>query len=585
MAEEWKAKGNEALKAKDFDQAIECYSKAIELDGSNHVYYSNRSAAYLSKGDAEKALEDGDRCIQAKPDWPKGHGRKAAALHSLHKYPEAIQAYEEGLKVAPEDAALKNGLEEVKAAEARSAAGGENPFAKLFGGDVISKLASYPHLAKYLADPDFVAKMRMLEANPNNLQLVMSDPRVMEAFGALTGINFMNPGDMGAGTGASASAPTPAAAPPQPKEVVEEEPEEEPMPEVDEDGEPLSEEAKTKILEEREVAKKRKADAKLAVEAKKRGNDHYTKKEFEQALVCYDEAIALDPTNMQFYNNKAAVMFEQKDFDSCISLCKEGIDLGRANRAAYADVAKAYVRIGKAHYAKNEFEEAVKNLEAAQVENYTKEIERLIKKYQLEMRKAAEQAYINPELALEAKEKGNEKFRAGDFPAAVREYEEAIKRDPANAVYRNNLASALTKLGDFNSAKEACEKALELDPAYVKAWAKKGDIEFFMKEYHKALESYKKGLEFEANNALCTGGVSKTLQKIQQANQSGEMDKERAAHAMADPEIQAILSDPIIRNILQEFQTNPASAQKALQDPTVAAKIEKLIAAGVLQMR
>lgn len=35
-------------------------------------------------------------------------------------------------------------------------------------------------------------------------------------------------------------------------------------------------------------------------------------------------------------------------------------------------------------------------------------------------------------------------------------------------------------------------QALELDPKYVKAWAKKGDIEFFMKEYHKALDSYKK---------------------------------------------------------------------------------------------
>lgn len=34
-------------------------------------------------------------------------------------------------------------------------------------------------------------------------------------------------------------------------------------------------------------------------------------------------------------------------------------------------------------------------------------------------------------------------------------------------------------------------QALQLDPKYVKAWAKKGDIEFFMKEYHKALDSYK----------------------------------------------------------------------------------------------
>ena len=29
-----------------------------------------------------------------------------------------------------------------------------------------------------------------------------------------------------------------------------------------------------------------------------------------------------------------------------------------------------------------------------------------------------------------------------------------------------------------------CAQALDLDPAYTKAWAKKGDIEFFMKVSH-----------------------------------------------------------------------------------------------------
>lgn len=35
---------------------------------------------------------------------------------------------------------------------------------------------------------------------------------------------------------------------------------------------------------------------------------------------------------------------------------------------------------------------------------------------------------------------------------------QAVKRDPTNAAYRNNLAAALSKIGDFNAAKAACEK-------------------------------------------------------------------------------------------------------------------------------
>ena len=69
------------------------------------------------------------------------------------------------------------------------------------------------------------------------------------------------------------------------------------------------------------------------------------------------------------------------------------------------------------------------------------------------------------------------------------------------------------------------------------------------------------------------------------SNQTGEADPERQKRAMADPEIQAILGDAQMRSILQEMQTDPAKAQKAMRDPTIAGKLEKLIAAGVLQVR
>jgi stress-induced-phosphoprotein 1 len=55
-------------------------------------------------------------------------------------------------------------------------------------------------------------------------------------------------------------------------------------------------------------------------------------------------------------------------------------------------------------------------------------------------------------------------------------------------------------------------------------------------------------------------------------------------HAMADPEIQQIMQDPRIRQVLQDMQENPAAGQAALRDPDIAARINKLIAAGVLKV-
>ena len=51
---------------------------------------------------------------------------------------------------------------------------------------------------------------------------------------------------------------------------------------------------------------------------------------------------------------------------------------------------------------------------------------------------------------------------------------------------------------------------------------------------------------------------------------------------MADPEIQAILQTPEVRNALQELQTNPAAIQNVMKNPSLAAKIQKLIEAGVI---
>lgn len=36
------SEGNEAFKAKNYAEAIAKYSDAIQLDDSNHIYYSNR---------------------------------------------------------------------------------------------------------------------------------------------------------------------------------------------------------------------------------------------------------------------------------------------------------------------------------------------------------------------------------------------------------------------------------------------------------------------------------------------------------------------------------------------------------------
>ena len=45
-AEELKAKGNAAFSAKNYTEAVDFFTQAINLDPNNHVLFSNRSASY-----------------------------------------------------------------------------------------------------------------------------------------------------------------------------------------------------------------------------------------------------------------------------------------------------------------------------------------------------------------------------------------------------------------------------------------------------------------------------------------------------------------------------------------------------------
>lgn len=88
---------------------------------------------------------------------------------------------------------------------------------------------------------------------------------------------------------------------------------------------------------------------------------------------------------------------------------------------------------------------------------------------------------------------------------------------------------------EWGRAKENFEISIKKDPTYQKAYAKKGDCHFFMKEYHKALETFETGFKLDSNDQLCKNGVAKTQQAIYSSGDNKEDQQARAQRAMQDP--------------------------------------------------
>lgn len=574
-----KERGNAAFSAGRFEEAAQHFSEGIELDPNNHVLFSNRSACYASLKQFDQALDDAERVVAIKADWAKGYSRKGAALHGLGRLPDAIEAYEAGLKLDPNNQQMKQSIEELKDQLEFGAGGGPggNPFGdrQIFTEDVWPKLAMHPSTRGFMGQPDFVQKIKEIIANPSKLQMHMGDQRVLQAFAVAMGLNLQMPGAGEAAdqfpssssppAQASAASAAPASTQPSPASAAGSKTQSAPQP--------------PKAETEEEMQHRR------AEEVKEEGNTFYKRREFDQAIAKYDEALALWPDNISFLNNKATALSEAGRYEECVALCEDTIEKGRAQRADFKLVARTFARMGGALAKMNRFDEAIRALEKSLAEHRTSEVVNRLHETERLKREFEAQAYLNPEIAVQEKERGNALFKEGKFADALDAYSEAIKRNPDEPAYWSNRSACYTKLARFDLALKDAEKCLELNPSFVKGFVRKGNAHFGLKEYHKALEAFDSGMKLDPAQPELREGAVRVSSALAREQSSGQVDPERAARAMADPEIQAILSDPSFQQILKSMQENPGLAAEFMSKPEIAAKVRKLIAAGILQTR
>jgi len=562
MADELKAKGNKAFSEKKYEEAIDYFTQAINIDSSNHVFFSNRSACYTSLGNYQKALEDAEQTIKLKSDWPKGYSRKGAALYGLGRLDEASDAYNEGLKLDPNNALLKKGLEDVESAMQRNGmAGMEQMFQELLSGDLVEKCAK-TKCAKYLNEPDFVNILKEIQANPNTINQHMKDQRVLE---------FVLSALMPAGADAQFTN-TP---PPEYTEARESKPEPKPEPEPEPEPE-LTEEEKEKKNKREESDKE-----------KQLGNAAYKKKDFETALTHYAKAYEIDDTNIAVLTNKAAVLYEMGNYDECIKICEDAVDHGREIFADFKLIARAFHRIGNAYNKKGDFDSAIKYYNKSLAEHRTPQVLEVLRKTEKEKAEAAKLAYHDVAKADEARNQGNVLFKEGKYSEAVKFYTEAIKRNEDDPRNWNNRATCYIKLMAISEAEKDADECIKRDPNFLKAYIRKAQVYLAKRETSKAVDMLNfvrerdtdKKLEAEVQQQMmkCYGSINQT--------QNNATDEEIMNNVRNKPEITQILFYPIMRRILEQMQNDPNAINDHLKNPTVAAKIRTLIDAGIIRIK
>jgi len=120
----------------------------------------------------------------------------------------------------------------------------------------------------------------------------------------------------------------------------------------------------------------------------------------------------------------------------------------------------------------------------------------------------------------------------------------------------------------------------------VKAYKRLAAIHNLNKDYHKAIDTYKKAMEFAPDDADLKNGIQHSSLLISKAQANPEEREIRRKRAMADPEIQTILANPAVDKLLQNLSQggNQAEAMKMLSDPALKESFDRLVASGAVAL-
>jgi len=570
-AEDFKAQGNAAAKAGNFEEAVRCYTSAIELDGTNHVYYSNRSNVYSQLHRYEEALADAEQCIQLKPDFGKGYVRKCDALKGMGRLDDAMKAIDDG------EAAV--GDAEPLLAQRRSSLAEEQaaPFMRdLFGPGMEQKLRANPKTRAYLdEDPTLLARLRLLGTNPQMMMQMGADPKIGECMMVLLGIDPANlptemPGD------ASAATAEPTVFP-----EVKAEPEPEPVPE--------------KTPEELDAER-----------LKEEGNALFKEKQYEQAIAKYEAAFETFKA-IVYLNNISSCLLKLGRVDEAEAKAYEAYDysLEHSGSGTFEDRAKSLAKAASAQYQKKEYAKAIETLKRSMTEFRSRQTLALLRKVEEEYEAFQKEQAFDKDLAERLKEEGNTLFKAQKYGEAIEKYTEALKHLPfddrecveTNARYvdcrtlligiHNNRSFAYFKIGQLNLSYDDATRVLELykDSHNIKALLRKAQVERLRRQYYKAIDTYKIVLGLDPRNQDAIDGYGKAYLKVQevQADPDSKESQEVINIALADEDIQRMVKDPGLAEVLKAISEDPKAAEAYLKDPTISDRINTLVNAGIIR--
>ncbi|CAL5989342.1 Stress-induced_protein sti1 [Hexamita inflata] len=182
------------------------------------------------------------------------------------------------------------------------------------------------------------------------------------------------------------------------------------------------------------------------------------------------------------------------------------------------------------------------------------------------------------------KNQGNAAAKAGDLPAAVKCYTEAIAIDPNNHVLYSNRSNIYGQQKNFQAALADAEKCIQINPKFGKGYVRKADALTGLNKPEEALQILDAGQKEDPNEPLIGQRRSSLVndsQKQMVASVFGSSEQELYQKMNANPRIAAMMrTNPMLFNKCNAIRQSGDFISAMQSDQSLGAVIMELMGLG-----
>ena len=103
--------GNTVYSMGKYEEAIDSFNKALQIDPENSIAWNNKGLAFVKMGDVNEAINCYDNALKINPRDPVFLTNKGNALYKTGDFNKALECYKSAITLNPDSKKAKKGLE------------------------------------------------------------------------------------------------------------------------------------------------------------------------------------------------------------------------------------------------------------------------------------------------------------------------------------------------------------------------------------------------------------------------------------------------------------------------------------------